>query len=149
MSEIEIELSGKEMLISCRDFNEVFSFSPQILDIILFELIINAKKNRYLFEDINKQNVLKIEHKFIDHILEIKVTNTFVYSKVSQILNEQKNYEYAHANYGLKLIKSLLSTYKLGTIIFDEKLDNRKRFEGLNLGLFTATLRLNPNPDSI
>ena len=110
-----------------------FLFSKRVMKMIFFELLVNAKKNRWIFlpddppfksnnETVNK-NIIKIEAKDKNGNLLIKISNTgpIINSNLLiQKLTSGENPKPYSKTSGLKLIKTILESFELGNIHFNE-----------------------------
>ncbi|TDO20324.1 hypothetical protein [Pedobacter duraquae] len=139
-----------------------FKFSRQILDSILFELLVNAKKNRYIFlddyppgfiqddslEKINKISVSVSESK--DGLIRFRITNTCAKcpSRTLNGINNSggvQNGKLKKDIAGIELISTMLRSFELGRIVFKQDHVEDLLSKDLHLYNFHAILELNPN----
>jgi len=131
-------------------FNEAiqFEFPHEILDLICFELFINAKKNRWHFfpeekieaEDITyTKNCISINCYVNDNSLFLEISNTGPKVDEDELttLNSDNNVKGFKTVAGIELIKLLLKSCDLGIIFFDQKPIKNRLYK------FTVTLKLN------
>ncbi|MFD0792047.1 hypothetical protein ACFQZX_00380 [Mucilaginibacter litoreus] len=132
-----------------------FIFSKRILEMICFELIVNAKKNRWIFADGKSVEAADGTHIYEnkiwinvkrsksskDIIFELSNTCPMVPDKRIQALKSQQNNQRikgANAIAGTELIASVLNKFKLGKIDFS----CLPLGEGMLLSKFTVSLTL-------
>ncbi len=170
MDDIEIKLermiegdTGHYFLMRTLDEEIDFSFSKNILDVILFELMVNAKKNRYIFlSQINNilysesakylvcdfgnisvtnmnKNYFSIQYKIENRQLKVGVFNTCVFSNIANELNN--NIIKSENISGTSFISKLLDLFELGKIEYFET----PIHQASNLAIFSAILTLNSN----
>lgn len=150
----EVEMEMKEDIegISFDVEDVYFPFSKSLLDIICFEIFVNAKKNSWIFSDISKVpgysfNHLKVTAKTFKEngkerlLVEIRSTGPEVEASfIKNVLNHP--YVTAKPNdvtAGTTLIKTLLRKFKLGEIKYaSELIDNNLKF-----AWFIVTIKLN------
>ncbi|MBC2705144.1 hypothetical protein [Desulfobacula sp.] len=110
--------------------NIEYHFSKQIIDIICFELFVNAKKNRWHFSAGEEKmlfgykiNKVWITHSISEDKLIIKIENTGpeVGADTISELKESPNIKGKNKISGIALIKALLKNFKLGEIDFSEE----------------------------
>lgn len=133
--------------INDEDFQ--FSFNKNILNLIFFELIINAKKNRWHFVGEKPGNIekneLKMEVELVEvtkgRVLKIKMLNTCPLRKDRDFLrtlkSEARNVKDNEATAGTALIKKLVLMILGGEISFDEIQINDE------IGYFEVSITLN------
>ncbi|MCX6223080.1 MAG: hypothetical protein NTZ69_19105 [Bacteroidia bacterium] len=111
-----------------------FPFSIELLDMIFFELIVNAKKNRWIFlkqksEGKYKTNLIWIDAREEKNQLIISVSNTgpkVDEEKCLKELNRTKSVKPYKTAAGIELIDTILTTFDLGELYFkQEPLHNR------------------------
>ena len=131
MEEIENK-AGVKVLLNNGIGSSSFPFPTDILDMICFELFVNAKKNRWIFlngetiqcEDKKYQtNEIEITAKELSDKLELTISNTCpgdgveLPETIRKLRNgEPKGYKSVA---GLNMIKKLLSVFNLGSIDFN------------------------------
>lgn len=108
----------------------VFPFSKSILDVICFEVFVNAKKNRWVFSEItnvpgftNNKLIIsaKISDSSEDSFLEIEIRSTGpeISAQLLSDLNDRyTNPKKGDVTAGTALIKTLLKDFGLGEIKF-------------------------------
>lgn len=146
--EVENAISEKEVQITHNAPDQSdFRFSKDILDMICFELFINAKKNRWIFTDhdqftfnplVNKVEITG-EIKDDNYLLQISNTGPMLLEREETIskLNDNGEVKRYRSVAGLKLIHTLFREFDLGEITFEQK----EPIEGL-LCRFIVTLEL-------
>ncbi len=128
----------------------VFKFDKSLLRLICFEILVNAKKNRWIFagDDIcdkdgnkYKKNKIWIKARIIQGklILEISNTGPAVILDAEKI-RSKKNIKKYDKSSGIELIDAILTEFKLGEIELNPE-TNRQEF----LSKFKVTLTLNDN----
>lgn len=77
-SDIVENPTGIDILDTCFPEQETFHFNRKILEFICFELIINAKKNRFHFpENLNEKNTIQVAYSITDHkALRLEISNS-------------------------------------------------------------------------
>ncbi len=120
----------------------------EVIKLIFFEVLINAKKNRWHFnvQDVPNfsNNVIEIKHSVKDSILNVNISNTgpTVPKSIIVDLNDSaiKNIkEDGDDVAGLSLIKTILKTFKLGSIKFSSaELDSN-----IGFGKFITSITFN------
>lgn len=118
-----------------------------VIKLIFFELLVNAKKNRWHFNVQNvpgyKNNVIWIDWRQTDESLIVGVSNTgpFVPKEIIDELNNPAIISIKEDGddvAGLALIKTILLTFNLGSIYFSN--NNYALEETTGLGKFTTTI---------
>ena len=130
--------------------NLTFRFDKDLLNMICFEILVNAKKNRWLFSnetitdesgEIYEKNKIWIEAKIINDKLIIEISNTGpeVGYKTLGKIKKKKNIK-RYDNYsGIELIDTIMTEFDLGEINFSENPIKDR------LAKFTTTITLNQN----
>jgi hypothetical protein len=130
----------------CSDIQ--FRFDKSLLRMICFEILVNAKKNRWLFLNdemqgndgvIYRMNKIWIEGELSDKCLLIRISNTGPAVKNLIAINRKKNIKRYDTSSGIELIDTLLTEFNLGEMFFEQK-----DIE-LELSKFTVILKLNEN----
>ena len=147
--EIENQEELDEPILSIQE-NIRFSFDKHLLNMICFEILVNAKKNRWLFsneiiketnENEYDKNKIWIEAKLQYEKLIIEISNTG--PELSDVtlkkVNRKKNIKRYDNSSGIELIDTILSEFELGEINFRQKVIKDR------LARFTATITLNQN----
>lgn len=131
-----------------------FKFHREILRMICFELLVNAKKNRWLFagETITDLNNIQLNSNKI--WITVKQENQKLFVKISNTGPEISNDDYKKIkrkksikrydnSSGIELIDTILTEFNLGELDFmpPEKIAN-------DISKFTVILTLNQNPDA-
>jgi len=134
------------------DKNLRFSFSRSILDIICFEIFVNAKKNRWIFLQDEKvvdydKNVIKIKAYTSNEQLILSVSNTgpMVERKTINDLNNKLNPKGLKSLSGIALVQALLKNFnaKKGSNLGEIKFSCERMCDENNMGEFIVTLTLN------
>ena len=127
---VECSLPNKVVFLAKNNNGEksekqVFLFSKKILDVICFELFVNAKKNRWHFKDYTQEggeNIFSMDYKYDDQRkqLEIRVSNTGPNISSSELnqMNRICNAEEKPIS-GLGLIRTILSDLDIGTLYYE------------------------------
>lgn len=147
---VECSLPNKVVLLAKNNNGEksekqVFLFSKKILDVICFELFVNAKKNRWHFKDYTQkegENIFSMDYKYDDQKqqLEIIVSNTGPNISSSELnqMNRSCNAEEKPIS-GLGLIRTILSDLNIGKLYYEAPdFDDKLKFVTI-----TAVLILN------
>lgn len=113
-----------------------FKFPTEILDMICFELFVNAKKNRWLFIDSDSltkngkkctNNEIEIEGKLDNGFFILTISNTgpgagdISSKEIINKLNSKEDPKGYKSVAGLKLIRKLLEDFELGDISYDSE----------------------------
>lgn len=143
------DLEDPEMNIS-KDF--VFKFDRNLLRMICFEILVNAKKNRWIFANEviadkqgiqYKKNKIWIETKIDQQKLILMISNTGpAVTLDAEKIRGKKNIKKYDKSSGIELIHIILTEFGLGKIEFDIDTDSRE-----HLAKFKVTLTLNENPN--
>jgi len=101
-----------------------FDFPDGLLEMICFELFVNAKKNRYIsLDDPNFVNSVHVHARRDGEFLHLDIHNTGPKISDGDFANlvQQDNPKNENEPSGIFLIRSLLYTFRLGEISFDRK----------------------------
>lgn len=103
---------------------QIFKFSKKILDVICFELFVNAKKNRWHFKDYTQKegkNSFSMDYEYDGHKKQLKIiisnTGPNVLPRELNQMNRICNAEEKPIS-GLGLIRTILSDLDIGTLYF-------------------------------
>jgi hypothetical protein len=132
--------------------NLSFRFDKKLLNMICFEILVNAKKNRWLFanetvatsnNNIYDKNKIWIKSRTDGNILTLILSNTGpkVPSKVMERINTKQNIKKYDNSSGIELINTLFKEFSLGDIRFDQE----KITEELSKFMVLITLNQSPN----
>ena len=124
-----------------------FKFSLEILQMICFELFVNAKKNRWIFRQGDKipvgsefyeENEILINVEPVDDGIRLTISNTgpLVEDTPMEELRGGGNPKGKQSVAGLNLVRNLLDSFNLGNISFDQE----QLFE--KLGRFKVVMKL-------
>lgn len=151
--EIEnVELLPKDNIFLKVEPGISFRFDMDLLKMFCFEILVNAKKNRWLFLDeqihvkeseIISNNIVWIEAKRSDGRLVLKISNTGPGLDRNELrkVQQKKNIKRYDNSSGIELINTVLQEFELGEIGFhQERIKNE-------LYRFDVTLKLNENVD--
>lgn len=133
--------------------NISFKFHTEILRMICFELVVNAKKNRWLFAgekvtdltgNLLQRNKVWIEAKQENEKLIVKISNTgpTISNSDFKKIQRKKSIKRYDSSSGIELIDTILTEFYLGEIDF-----LLPEMIATDISKFTVILTLNQNPD--
>lgn len=129
--EIENEEQLDNPIIKCEP--EIsFKFDKDLLQMICFELLVNAKKNRWIFleeeeittnDDVYIKNRIWIDASESNQKLIITISNSgpqLLHAEMAKV-KSKKNIKENEITSGIELISTLLNEFNLGEISFEQK----------------------------
>jgi hypothetical protein len=127
--------------------HDVNKFSQSLIKLFCFEILVNAKKNRWHFDVIPvhgfENNIVEINISKSDDSILISISNTGPYID-DKIITDLNNPEIINIKgdgndaAGIALIKTIIQTFRLGSVEFKCKLIDKE----MGLSNFIVTLKL-------